>query len=775
MKITKKALSYLMVLSLLTLMLMSGGAFAASASVRTFRIKIQKYWANDTAADRPASIIVDLYNSLDSVRGNSDDLIQQENIKLSAPEWSAFVDTQFFGRNFYIKEKSVLGYTNSESTMPYIGDNTVGGYSWQEPDSIHPLGSANYYSVLTFGDFEIDSADVESGLAIGGDFKANTKVSYAMGLPTSKNDVWGWYAPGYSVGAPIATHNPRLIVNGAISSSHGIHAVGGNIVVASRAKISGELSSWKYNGTGLYDSSVPKTQFTQSNANSAPYNFVAEDHGFVPKFFSEAEQSLKALNARYENTLPSANTLVCSATVPANGELKLEPTLPEGKTDFSEIYTIVFNVTAKHYPTFKGLAIPENQAPLSVNNIVIPKSFHGSIIINVLPDPGNSKINTFNFAGGTTLINGEAKLPDSSLTGNAAFFELCREYSGRITWNFPSKKAAEIITSNHSLIGSVLAPYCDFKPSSGNVNGSLVAKSVKATNNWEAHSTAPHGNYPSNFDVGVTFTNYKDSTQGSELGWMRSSETTDVIKILKGNEGSSWTYNALMTQTPIRYFETSTVRDKANELADSGLEWVYDKTKHYIGEQHIWDRGNYYNKYKNENGDAPYAWASWENFGANEFSKSKMEYSMRRFSAYMSFSETELSGLSGAKLAPKDELGQMSHLMPINDTMFVFVNGQIAYWGGTDIIEGNNQYKALNRTDFLGKKGIAVRDGVNSNLKNVYPHTDGWCIDISVNSSVVDIKSLLKPGFNRIDIITDDFFEGGGMNKLYFFPEGSTK
>ena len=122
-------------------------------------------------------------------------------------------------------------------------------------------------------------------------------------------------------------------------------------------------------------------------------------------------------------------------------------------------------------------------------------------------------------------------------------------------------------------------------------------------------------------------------------------------------------------------------------------------------------------------------------------------------------------------LASEDELGKMGYLFPINDNIFVFINEQLAFWGGTDMTAGENQYGALNRITFMGKQGIKVRNGINGMLQNVYPHTDGWCIDLEDNAESVNIKSLLYPGFNRIDIITDEYWEGGGMNQLQLFVE----
>jgi len=257
-----------------------------------------------------------------------------------------------------------------------------------------------------------------------------------------------------------------------------------------------------------------------------------------------------------------------------------------------------------------------------------------------------------------------------------------------------------------------------------------------------------------------------------ELGWMRSSELSDA-KFIKavGQSGDAWTYEEAFANTPIKYFESEEVRAVANDKASEGTENTTVADEQLVGMEHIWDGGSYFDKYKNENGNVPFDWASWEHQGISGVEGDKGEYSIRRFSAYIDFSEEDLEDAASIMLAPEDELGNMSYLFPINDNAFIFVNGKLAFWGGTDVVAGQNQYGALNRTTFMGKKGINVRNGINGVFKNIYPHTDGWCIDLENNSEAVDIKELLKPGFNRIDIITDEYWEGGGMNQLKLYAK----
>ena len=261
-------------------------------------------------------------------------------------------------------------------------------------------------------------------------------------------------------------------------------------------------------------------------------------------------------------------------------------------------------------------------------------------------------------------------------------------------------------------------------------------------------------------------------THKVSLGWMRSSELPEA-RFLKpvDVDGDAWSYNEAFNSTPIKYFESLEVQAVANEKAAEGTENATIEDEQLVGMRHIWDNGNYFDKYKNENGNVTFGWASWKHFGESGTIEEKGEYSIRRFAAYVDFSAEDLMTATSIMLAPEDELGNMSYLFPLNDNVFVFVNGKLAFWGGTDVKAGQNQHGALNRTEFMGKEGIKVRNGVNGVFKDIYPHTDGWCIDLEDNAEAVDIKNLLKPGFNRIDIITDEYWEGGGMNQLSLYAK----
>lgn len=260
-----------------------------------------------------------------------------------------------------------------------------------------------------------------------------------------------------------------------------------------------------------------------------------------------------------------------------------------------------------------------------------------------------------------------------------------------------------------------------------------------------------------------------------ELNWMRSSEvkTESFVKPITNSE-DAWNFSDVFSKTPAKYFESESIKSEAIELSELGEEYIVNDTEQIVGTDSVWDEGDYFSKYKTENGNMSYAWASWKHWGKPDSIEVKGEYSIRRFSTYVNLTPSKLDSSDSIILAPNDELGNFSYLFPINDNVFVFVNGELAFWGGTDVAAGGNQYGALNRNRFMGRNGITVRNGVNALLKGTYPHTDGWCIDLEENKDDINIKPLLNPGFNRIDIIADDYWEGGGMNRLNLYLTKNT-
>jgi len=269
-------------------------------------------------------------------------------------------------------------------------------------------------------------------------------------------------------------------------------------------------------------------------------------------------------------------------------------------------------------------------------------------------------------------------------------------------------------------------------------------------------------------------------TQYVRLEWARSGESRECVAIRPITNGEdAFDYFDIWEETPLRFFETEAVRAIANAKADAGLEFVQAEARQITDVNNIWDSGAFFNYYKNmHNPEAlPYQWASWEHFGQDGYVACwgtmtyAGDYTIRRFTTYFDLSAELYDNLESAVLAPENNEGKMSYFFPINDSVFVFVNGQLAFWGGTDHKEGENVWNAHIRSQFEGKDGLPVMGGDNTLYQEFYPHTDGWCIDLAQQKEYVDISRFLVVGENAIDVIVDDYWEGGGMNKLALFVE----
>jgi hypothetical protein len=142
-------------------------------------------------------------------------------------------------------------------------------------------------------------------------------------------------------------------------------------------------------------------------------------------------------------------------------------------------------------------------------------------------------------------------------------------------------------------------------------------------------------------------------------------------------------------------------------------------------------------------------------------------YSLRRFTAYL---DVDLSSytVDSAYLVsqfPSDEEGMF--IFPLNDSIFVFVNGQLAYWTSTDLIGGGNFPE--HRLYFYGQQGDYMTkeypdDSPPPDARFVF--TDGWYLTLGGTQRIADIAPYLRDGKNVIDVFADDLYFGGGMSRI---------
>jgi len=268
---------------------------------------------------------------------------------------------------------------------------------------------------------------------------------------------------------------------------------------------------------------------------------------------------------------------------------------------------------------------------------------------------------------------------------------------------------------------------------------------------------------------------------------MRSSEEYEFVpgaRILIVPPGvtdvpfEGWNFNWARNHTLIQYYENEEMYDAAvsGEFTRAVFgtdESLNEKRNPEIGFPFVWD-GGFPNQFFTGYSTAPEpgGWASWNAFFVRDSLLSpetredipgryyaQFRYSLRRFTSYL---EVDLScySVDSAFLVSRFPTNEPDEFVfPLNDSIFVFVNGVLAYWTSTDLIGSGNV--AQNRSTFEGIHGIFM----NRNIQR-FPFTDGWYLTLGGSRNIANIAPYLRNGKNVIDVIADDYFEGGGMSGI---------
>ena len=480
----------------------------ALAAGDSMTITIKKTWPDNNAADLPDSTTVALYSAEDELGAGS--ALISDTIELKKDEnWTATVTDPDFDPALYyfvVDAPAPTGYINDAAPDPKKLTIET-GLEWKNPTANLPFGSATYFSVISFGNYKANNADVESGLAVGGNFEAGKDgggnyLSYSVGIPAKDTtaavdggDDYGAYDHEGGIGRPIYPHTPRMVVGGSITGSN-LNIAGGDLYVEKDATITlgginfftAKNPSKAYTGNNFTSDNFEKTWI--SGADAKTHSSVVEKEG-LDAFFGEMKDKLVALNEGYlvykdkadglDNHVLVVNTTYNYNDAPSgNYQLKLED---EFTGDYDDVKQIIYNVSL----TETGPKIQMSDVEVSV-----PAGFGGIVVVNLIPTNGATEISFEHSPTGVgtnnkTLIT---EMHQDSITGD--IFTVAREYSDRIIWNIP--ETVKTLTGNNlQLIGSVLAPRTDFvAKTGGNVNGCLIAGSVdvSAADGWEAHCTA---------------------------------------------------------------------------------------------------------------------------------------------------------------------------------------------------------------------------------------------------------------------------------------------
>jgi hypothetical protein len=267
---------------------------------------------------------------------------------------------------------------------------------------------------------------------------------------------------------------------------------------------------------------------------------------------------------------------------------------------------------------------------------------------------------------------------------------------------------------------------------------------------------------------------------------MRSSEEYEFVpgaRILmvppgvQNVEFEGWNFDWVRDHTLIQYYENEEMYEAAlageftRAVFGTG-EVINTERNPRVGYPYVWDGGEpnqfFTGYYSNP---VPGGWASWQAYYVRDALLSpetavnipgryypNYRYSLRRFTSYL---EVDLScyNIESAFLTSVFPANPGEFVFPLNDSIFVFINGVLAYWTSTDLIGSGNI--AQNRSTFEGVPGIFM----NRNLP-LFPFTDGWYLTLGGSRNIANIAPFLRDGKNVIDVIMDDYFEGGGMSRI---------
>ncbi len=244
---------------------------------------------------------------------------------------------------------------------------------------------------------------------------------------------------------------------------------------------------------------------------------------------------------------------------------------------------------------------------------------------------------------------------------------------------------------------------------------------------------------------------YSNAVAAVEEPWKRTAETSN--KIL--NIGSNF-YN----------WNWSTV--KALTLEETNQARVWDGAHDSI---------RYFKTYSNSN--LGFEYATWK----QQYNNSK---DMRRFQTVI----TVPAGYDGNDFVRMKSVNQDSYvginngnIVPINDNIFVFVYPEdmkdkindsnylnyLAFWSGT-VSQGNTDayYPNSGATRIKGNKAIQISKSNNRTQYDLLIQTDGWYVEATVDNVGEKLSGAVSGDKYIIDIFTQDYAAGGGMDKYAF-------
>jgi len=162
----------------------------------------------------------------------------------------------------------------------------------------------------------------------------------------------------------------------------------------------------------------------------------------------------------------------------------------------------------------------------------------------------------------------------------------------------------------------------------------------------------------------------------------------------------------------------------------------------------VWDGGELGQYFTGYSIREDISWASWI-CTENPTGKSLTGTDLRRFNA--AFEIPAGYNVTGATLGSVNS--GYENVIPMNDNIYIFVNEELLFWGGTiEVVDPGT-------TTFLGMPGRMTQPQNFS----AFPETDGWHMDGTFPAIP---SGLFNEGSNNLDVFAEEFWTGGGMHEL---------
>lgn len=241
-------------------------------------------------------------------------------------------------------------------------------------------------------------------------------------------------------------------------------------------------------------------------------------------------------------------------------------------------------------------------------------------------------------------------------------------------------------------------------------------------------------------------------------------------------------YSNAKEVTDIQWYRTSENDDDVIAISPKFYSWDWSDVKNISLEEFeddkVWD-GNSYNRYYNgySNSNLCFEYATW---------KQQHDIDMRRLQAIITIPD----GYDGNDFVRMKSVNQGAYsdinngnIVPINDNIFVFVYPEdnketisdnnyldyLAFWSGT--VSQNNKaayYPNSSAKGIKGNNAIQISKSNDSTNYNLLKQTDGWYVEATVDNIGEKLIGSQSGDKYVIDIFTQDYAEGGGMDKFVF-------